>query len=374
MKILFVVSPGDGRHMGFGGAQIHVRDLARALDSDGHEVSVATNHSTSVADVFRYENSEFVDLPDLTRPITPLGDVKTILQLRKICAEIKPDIVSLHSSKPGVLGRVAMIGRPTVVIFTAHGWSFTPGIPIPTRGFYMLIEFFTQFLCDKIVTVSDFDRKLALAARFRRPKLQTIRNGSLDRTPTPCRKKYVRKSGTVTLVTIARFSNQKDHETLFNALQLLPENVRLIVIGGGKRETINLWESRLDRLGLCSRVKILGEINNVFPYLEQADVFVLSSNWEGLPRAVIESMMMGLPVVATNVGGVSELVEDGKTGFLVGRRNHQELAERVTYLLDNPDISTQMGWHARQRYEKEFQFERMYESHLKLYKSLLRTS
>ena len=124
-------------------------------------------------------------------------------------------------------------------------------------------------------------------------------------------------------------------------------------------------------LGLSNRVFLLGERNDVPSILASSDVFVLPSNWEGLPYTVIEAMMAGLPVVATSVGGVPELVEDGVTGFLVPRSDPEALAEALQRLIDDPELRERMGKAGRQKAMCEFTLDRMLRETEKVYEEVL---
>lgn len=376
MKFLFVVSPGSGKKSGIGGAQIHVRDLARALSANGHEVTIATKDNTSVSEMYQREPVTWINLPDFVRPLHPLQDIKTSLHLRKIIKSTQPDIISLHSSKPGIVGRFAAIGLPAKVLFTAHGWAFTPGVPALRRYLYLSIEFLAQFFCDRIVTVSEFDRALALSFGFSSRKVLTIHNGMPDRLGNLKHRNNmssdspVGSTGVATILTIARFSSQKDYETLFSALKLMQtRSVRLIAIGGG--DDFDKLKKLIQDLGIENKVELVGEKKDVYPYFEQATAYVLSSHWEGLPRSIIEAMMMKLPVVATNVGGNSELIDDGVTGFLVNRSNPVELAEKLDRLIVDSALTNEMGKKARQRYEDMFSFENMMARYTDLYDNLV---
>lgn len=146
-------------------------------------------------------------------------------------------------------------------------------------------------------------------------------------------------------------------------------NVQLWLIGDGpERASLKL---RSEQLGIFSHVIFLGEQEKIPAILSQANIGVLSSHYEGLPNAIIEYMAAGLPVVATDVGGISELVQDGLTGYLVPSGNANIMAEKILYLLNNPDISYQLGKLGRERAEKLFSLDRLVFEMQETYQSLL---
>jgi glycosyltransferase involved in cell wall biosynthesis len=130
-------------------------------------------------------------------------------------------------------------------------------------------------------------------------------------------------------------------------------------------------DASVAELGLEDRVSFLGLRTDVSRILATAQVYVLSSRWEGLPRSIIEAMRAGLPVVASDVGGVAELVEDGSTGSLVPRGDVEALAGRLGELLDSAELRLLLGKQGRIRYEAEFTFERMYGSTLASYRDVI---
>ena len=154
----------------------------------------------------------------------------------------------------------------------------------------------------------------------------------------------------------ARFDRQKDHETLFRALTTHP-GVELDLIGDGP----DLEQARevAERFQISERVHFLGHRDDVAEILSRAQIFVLSSRWEGFPRSTLEAMRGGLPVVVSNVGGASEAVTDGVTGFVVPPGDREALAERLRDLVRDPELRAAMGAAGRARYDAEFSFERM---------------
>ncbi|HKO84735.1 MAG TPA: glycosyltransferase, partial [Actinomycetota bacterium] len=149
-----------------GGVQIHVRDLAVTLKSRGHEPTVIVGGGGPLIDVLRQAEVPVVVLPHLVVPIHPVSDFRALGDIRTALAEVRPDIIPVHSSKAGILGRIAAhrLGIPAVL--TAHGWNFTPGISAVPAAAYRQIERLAGPLASRIITVSEFDRKLAIEANI----------------------------------------------------------------------------------------------------------------------------------------------------------------------------------------------------------------
>lgn len=364
MKIAYLITRFDA----VGGAQIHVRDLATHLLAEGHEAHVLGGGGGDYAEQLAARGIAVHNVPNLVRPVSPYDDALAVKNLRSVLRKLRPDLISAHSSKAGLLGRLVgrSLGIPT--LFTAHGWSFTEGVSPRESTFYRLAEKGAAPLAARIITVSEYDRQLALHHRIAAPeKLVAVHNGMPD-VPPDLRARPEEEP--VRLVMVARFQEQKDHATLFRALAALTSLPwELDLIGDGPLEES---AKRLAvELGLGQRVRFHGLRNDVAEWLAGAQVFLLITNWEGFPRSILEAMRAGLPVIASDVGGISESVVEGETGFLVPRADVGTLRERLSVLLRDPQLRERLGAAGRTRFEAHFTFERMLEKTLEVYREVL---
>jgi glycosyltransferase involved in cell wall biosynthesis len=360
LKIAYVITRSDL----IGGVQVHVRDLAKALAARGHETVVLTGGEGPYTDALRSAGVPTVSLKYLAVPINPYRDARALAEIYSALGKLQPDLVSVHSSKASILGRIAarMLGLP--VVFTAHGWNFTPGIARREAVVYRWIEQLASPLASQAITVSEFDRKLAVDEKvFSAERVVTIHNGMPDIDPSlradPGR-------SPVRFLMIARFEPQKDHPTLFQALAgLRQEPWQLDLIGDGP--LLPQAQAMARELGLTERIRFWGQRMDVAERLAEAQVAVLSTNWEGFPRSILEAMRAGLPVVASAVGGIAESVRDGENGFVVPRGDVEGLGRRLRQLLADPALRTRMGHNGRQRYERHFTLEHTVEKTLAIY-------
>ncbi len=364
MRIAYIVTRADP----IGGAQIHVRDLARAVRAQGHSATVLTSGSGPFVEELRAQDTPTIVLEHLAVPIGPVRDWRALREIRAVLTELRPDLVAAHSSKAGTLGRIAGRTMEIPVVFTAHGWAFTPGVPSLKASLYRQIERVVGPLANRIITVSEYDRRLALEAKIVSPdRIVTVHNGMPDIAPT------LRADPSRTpprLVSVARFGSQKDHPTLFRALaelRHLPWELDLV----GEGPLMGQMQELAASLGIADRLRFLGQRMDVDQLLQAAQISLLVTNWEGFPLSILEAMRAGLPVVASAVGGVGESVQDGETGYLVARGSVDQVRDRLEQLLVDPNLRTRLGTKARARFEQEFTLHHCVTRTLAVYRDVL---
>lgn len=364
MRIVQIITRSDA----VGGAHIHLLELCKRLVRDGHEVTVLVGGQGPFVRELSASGIPHQSLRHLVRPIRPWIDIRAIWEVRGALESLEPDLVATHSSKAGWVGRIAAwsLGLPT--IFTAHGWAFTEGIPELQRRMYLVAERFAARFTTRIITVSEFDRVLALdSAVGSERRLVTVHNGMSDVAEHLLADP---SQSPPHIVMVARFEPQKDQGTLLRALAKtrdLPWSLDFIGDGPLRPEIEQLAVS----LGLTDRVRFLGTRKDVAELLAQAQLLALTSRWEGFPLTVLEGMRAGLPVIASDVGGVREAVEEGVNGLLVPREDVDTLAIKLRKLLTDPELRQRMGREGRQRYESRFTFEQMYNKTLQVYQEAL---
>ena len=369
MKILYVVTGA-----GYGGAPVHVLRLIRADIESGHIVGLVTAPQSRMileaeelgARVF--PNSYFV------RRVKAINDIRALWVVLKSVREFDPDLVSAHSTKAGFAARLACAVLRRQVVFTAHGWAFGEGRGRLRTRILALMERLAARVTARIICVSDHDRHLALRYGVAKPgKLIVIHNGVdpkpfLDANPGRVRIEFSLGRNRV-MTTVGRLAPPKDPLTLLTACRSVKGDFVLMVVGDGElRGTV---ESSVSNGGLEHSVILAGERVDVPEILAASDVFVLSSRKEGLPYTIIEAMVAGLPVVATRVGGVPELVEDGVTGFLVPPGDPRALAEALQNVLDDSELRHRMGHAGRERALRGFSLDDMLRKTRRVYEEVV---
>ena len=360
MKLLYVITLAER-----GGAQVHLLDLVANLPA-GFSPVIATGEPGFLCDEAAKLGIPVHLVPELTHPIHPVQDFRALLAIARLIRREMPDVVHAHTSKAGLLARFAARLAATPVVLTAHTWSFADGIPCLQRWISIPLERLAAALAGKIITVSQANTVLALKKSIAKQQaLIRIWNGVPDvpgRALPGSRK-------TVTLITTARFAPQKDHGLLLEALTSIEGDWRLLLVGDGP--TRRQIDKEANDLGLARRIEFLGERDDIQSLLTAADLFVLPSKWEGLPLSILEAMRAGLPVIATNIGGVGEAVTDGVTGYLTAPGDAAQLRHRLQHLIRSPELLATMGAAARQRYEQDFRIETMVQKTVAVYRDVV---
>ena len=339
-----------------GGIARHVALLVREMDGqDGLEVDVA---GPADLPVVMPKPMHDVVIPD--GPL--LGHRKVIRELRRTIVEGKYQVVHAHGLRAGIDAALAARREGVSVLLTCHN-LLRPDI---SGGFkarlYKWAEPLAVRLTSRTFAVSeDMKEHLQRVSGSSARKVETLYLGVGESPRTVADASAVRADLGVgesrLVVTVSRLSAQKAVDVMLDAVARLPDDVCLAILGQGPAEA-ELRE-RAQGLGIDRRVLWLGWRNDVADVIAAADVFCLSSVWEGIPLAVQEAMLLGTPVVGTRVGGMPEIVEDGVSGRLVPMNDPARLAEALTEVLLSPQTATRYATQARERLLDVFSTERM---------------
>lgn len=254
---------------------------------------------------------------------------KMLSELIEIIEEFKPDILLGHGYKDHIYARIAAVkAKVPVIIQVEHSTD-------PYIITYYLMSQFLSIFTDRIICVSNAVKEHLSKRFFNKTKMEVIYNGHhLDNyyTDSPINE---REAG---VIMVGRFSSQKDHETLIRAARIIKDQeieCPIYLVGGGMDKHVNQMKKLVQEVGLTNRVHFLGRRNDVPELLAQYQISVLSTHYEGLSGVVLESMAAGNLVIATDAPGVSELIDNGNTGFLISPNSPEELANKIINVLNN---------------------------------------
>jgi glycosyltransferase involved in cell wall biosynthesis len=350
-----------------GGAQSHVLELLQGLTKK-YEIILATGEKGFLLVEAKALGIESYLLPSLKRNISPVNDIKAYKEIRDTILQTRPDLVHTHSSKAGILGsRLAAHRLGIKNIFTAHGWAFADGTPWPRKLIGIPTEYIAGKWCDRIITVSHADKQLAVKFHIaNQKKISVIHNGIADIEQSLLANPV---NETPILTMVARVAPPKNFTCLLDALALINEKYLLRVVGDGPQ--LSHVQEYARKLGIEKNIDFMGSRNDVPAILASSDIFILSSDWEGFPISIIEAMRARLPIVASNVGGISEAVIEDRNGYLVPRDDAERLSKVIRQLLTDKKKRKMMGQSSRVLFEKQGTTELMLEEIEKVYDSLL---
>lgn len=369
-----------------GGTRKHLISLLRGLDREAFDVEVA---GPPVRDGHELDTRFAEEVEELgvrlhpvamRRAVKPFDDLKGVIQLARIMRRGRYDVVHLHSSKAGILGRVAAKLNRMKTVYTPNGFYFLNAESRLARSFYLVAERLAGLLTDRLVAVSESERDATIRTRtVAQRKIAVIPNAieSDGIRPDPEAGARIRAElgiapGIKVLGTVSRFIDQKDPLTMIRALRAVLDrepDVRFIWAGeGGDREQETLALAR--ELDVRGAIHFLGFRHDVQDVMNAFDVFVLSSTFEGLPYALLEAMFLEIPVVATDVVGSRDVVTDDETGVLVPPRHPAELAAGILRLLDDGERRRRLAVAAKARVEEHHSIEKMIARIEELYRGL----
>jgi len=304
------------------------------------------------------------EVPSLIREIRPVQDARATLMLWRVFRRARPDIVHTHTSKAGAVGRVAAwLARVPIVIHTPHGHIFYGYFGRVMSGVVRLVERALARVTDRIVTLTERGAQEHVRYRIAGPdKFVTIPSGislsafrSARAEPDMKRKELGLPDEGPIIGTMGRLVPIKGHEWLLKAApRVLSEfpHAGFVLLGDGPlRGSLQLLA---EKLGISGHVTFLGARHDVPECLATFDIFAFPSLNEGMGRALVEAMAMGVPAVATNVGGIPDIVVDGATGLLVPPMDDAALADALLGLLRDPARRQAYGQAARRRVDDRF--------------------
>jgi glycosyltransferase involved in cell wall biosynthesis len=329
---------------------------------------------------------EVVRLPGLSRELSPVRDAVAAWRLARIIRRVKPDVVHTHTAKAGAVGRAAALlagPRRPVVVHTFHGHVLRGYFGRAGTLVFRAIETILARATDRLIAVSPEVRdELVGLGVAPESKFSVVRLGielepriSFDGDPAEVRRRHGIGADRFVVGWFGRMTAVKRTDDLLTTLAALRErgvDALLLLVGDGDdRERL---EQRAHDLGLARSCLFLGYQEDVAPWYAVCDAVMLTSASEGTPVTIIEALAAGRAVVATRVGGVPDVVDEGETGFLVRPGDTRALAERLEILAREPDRRMAMGETGRERVLRRYAVERLVDDVDALYRELLATT
>ena len=369
-----------------GGTRKHLVSLLRGLDKQRVEVEVAcpSVRYGSIKDTGFVEEVQSLGVPlhfiDMRRGVSPFIDLKGIIQLFQLIYSRQYDIVHVHSSKAGFLGRIAAKLGGIKTVYTPNGFYFLNSDNLIKSKVFLLLEQLAGLLTDSLIAVSDSEREIAVKNRIIADQKVVVIPNAIDPEeflPDLPVGKRIRAElnispSTIVVGTVSRYIPQKDPLTFIRAAHLVLASrpqTRFVWCGEGEmREEI---EALARQLEIYEAFYFLGFRHDVKDIMNAFDLFVLSSIFEGLPYTLLEVMALGLPVIATHVVGSKDIVVDGETGILVPPQQPERLAQAILELLADQQRRQEMGQRGQQTVHNRYSLKKTVADVEKVYQVLI---
>lgn len=357
-KILYIITQTK-----WGGAQKYILDMARHFCQD-NDVSIAYGEIKEIDEHFIAEckkiNVKTIEIPYLSRNIDLGKDYLAIIEISKLLSKESYDLIHLNSSKVGLLASLAskyyalnLLNTKMRIVYTAHGFVFNEPLSKMRQKIYKLSETISTSIQNVIIAVSEADRQSAIKHKVTDGrKIVTIHNGiDFDKynfyASELAREKLSLSKNQKYFGTIASFYNTKGYMYLVEAIKELRnsnwlefEKYSWVFMGDGpeKEKIIKLIQDA----GLENKIKIISSQNDAAQYLKAFDYFILPSVKEGLPYTILEAGLAQVPIIATNVGGVPEIITDDLNGLLVGPANPLSLSQTIKKLAGDNQLAQKL--------------------------------
>jgi len=359
----------------------HRLELATAALKADYDVYLVTQ-VTCHAEVITTENIKLYPVVFSRSFKRPWQDIKTLINIFKIYREIQPDIVHHVALKPVMFGSLTCLfmkkNKPKVVINAMTGLgslfiSKKPFLSIVKSVFSKLLIFFLQRKNSHLIVQNNDDKALFID-EYHLPleKISLIKGSGVNMNTY---KSALNKSKLITVILVARMLKDKGVEEFVDAVSILEkqgQSARFVLVGDIDEENpSSISTARLEEWNEKGIIEWWGQCDNMASVYEQANIVVLPSYREGLPKVLLEAAACGLPIVATDVPGCREIVKHGVNGLLVPVRTADELAAAINQLINNPERCKEMGSRGKDLVEKEFSSNIVIDKTLMLYKSLL---
>lgn len=341
----------------WGGAQRYVYDIA--TDTKEYIQAVATESSGTLVDELRKKGVTVYPLSYVRRSILPLHDIRTLFDIINLLRRVKPDVVHLHSSKMGVIGSIAcrIVGIKKI-IFTIHGWPYNEKRPKIVLFIFKVLSLITLMCSHKAIAVSKsvertrpfgfFGKKITqIYLAIQKPKYKEkdkARDVLLHKTHF----KENKDNELMLLGIVGELTKNKGHITLFKAFKevhLKHPEARLICIGNGNM--LSQLHVTARELHIDKAVAWIHNLNDAAIFMKAFDVVITSSYTEALGYAPLEAGLASVARVATNVGGLPEIITDRTTGLLVPKENPHALADAIIECVENKDLREKLGHQAQ---------------------------
>ncbi len=385
MKVLILITKSN-----WGGAQRYVYDLATNLHKKSYEVEVMAGGNGPLIDKLLQSNIKASSELPIGRDINLFEDIKAFFKLIKIIKERKPDVLHVNSSKIGGLGALAgRLNRVPKIVFTAHGWAFNENRTFISKLLIRISYWLILILSHSTIAVSETTKKQISTWPFSFEKISVVHNGiSTEPLFSKINARYelakidsrlndIFKSKNTTIIgSVGELHHIKGYDYAIKGIaeivkhlesQKSDKKLLYIIIGGGEEK--EKLQKLIKDLNVESSILLLGYVSQASQYLKAFDLFLLPSLSEGFPYIALEAGLASLPIVATAVGGIPEIIDDMNSGVLIQPQKPREIKHAIEFYLTHKKVQKEYGLAINTKIVSEFSIEKMVEKTIQVYLS-----
>lgn len=360
-----------------GGVDRYLQSLLKYSDHKKFENILLCSYDFNKED-YNGITDDFIQI-NMQREISAKHDLASIRQVRKVIKSVKPDVVYMHSSKAGAIGRIADLGISNIKIYNPHGWAFNMDCGKKKQAMYRIIEkmlalFTTQFVC-----ISEAEKESAVINKIANAeKLTVILNGidiencNKQLNNGISREKIGIPEDAFVIGQVGRISKQKSPDVFVRAAVKIKgaiPNAYFVLVGNGEMKDEILQYAKEN--GLDDSLKITGWVENPLSYVTTFDAATLLSRWEGFGLVLPEYMLAQKPIVACETDAIPTLINNGVNGLLVPVESPQAVCDAVTELYHNSQLRAQLIENGKKAVYEKFDAQRVSDEHKKLIFNLL---
>lgn len=370
LKVLHVIREAEG------GMKKHLLSILLGLDKEKYQLAVGCPFDKNLSDYLE-KNGVLVYHINICDGLNVLKDAEAILKIRNMINDFKPDIIHFHGAKASFVGRLACLGMNLKVVTTIHNFPEYKRMNKIKKQFYLGLNRYLNKRTDAIITVSNALKKAIIdEENVDLKKISLIYNcvdlSMYEDNPSlDLRKEYKLEPDTLLIGCISRLIPSKGVQDLIKALEILKGRVKVFAFVAGDGPYLNCLLDMVNDANL-ENIQFLGFRNDIKDFLRNMDIFVLPSHSEGFGISVAEAMALGVPVIATNVGGIHEMIKNNENGLTINPRSPKDLADAIEILAKDVDLRNKLSKKGEQYIVSNFSKEKMLNEIDTLYESIRR--
>ena len=363
------------------GADENTLFTIQGVDPNRFESTLLVGRDSEIIEEMRNQGVNIIIEPYLRRDIHLLSDIIALININRIIRRSNFNIVHTHTAKAGFIGRLAAkIAGVPIIIHTLHGLSFHDFMPRWQKRLFILLERFVGQFTNLFISVGENIKAKSIAEKIgSEEKYITIYSGmdlskfsSVDIIPSKKRAELGLDAHAPVIGTVARLEPRKGPQYFVEVVRLVREeipNINAVIVGKGSYETA--LRKKSDEYGLNNNLFLTGFRKDIEEVMAVFDIVCLTSLWEGIPRVLIQGALLGKPLIAFDIDGNSEVVKDGKNGFLIPPISVELFANRVIELLKDKELRKKFSENSKtvidKRWDKRFMVKEIEKQYLILY-------